>query len=285
MNFDEVRIENTNYCGYKCFFCPREKMDREMGFMSLEDFELAVDSIHGHSGLVDLHGFGEPLLDKLLIKKIKHLKTALPNSKSRIYTTLGSIHPNISICELVESGLDEIQISFYGVNKISYKQTHGIDKFDAALKNLKELCFLKQKKNLKIHIVVRDFPTHTEIDAPYTNEELSNWCHLLTSLPVTTISREMHNYGEGRSYNKPGSEGVCSVTWGYRKRILQITWNLDVIPCCFDSNSSIIFGNLKTSRIDEIFSSLRYANFIEAHLNNQLEKYPVCFNCERCFKS
>ena len=96
--------------------------------------------------------------------------------------------------------------------------------------------------------------------------------------------REMHNYGGGREYNTPGTYTPCSVVWGFRRRVLQITWDLFVIPCCFDFNAEIKLGNLRTQSLEEIFSSLPYTNFIEDHIANRLEAYPVCVKCERCYR-
>ena len=114
-------------------------------------------------------------------------------------------------------------------------------------------------------------------------ESLDQW---LKDVGVKRINQHViHNYGGGRSYNDAGTQGVCSVVWGFRKRVLQITWDLDVIPCCFDSNSSVKFGNLQDSSLTEIYSNNIYQDFIEDHKKNTLEKYPVCDKCERCFKS
>ena len=69
-----------------------------------------------------------------------------------------------------------------------------------------------------------------------------------------------------------------------RRRILQVTWDLDVIPCCFDFNATVTFGNLREQSLAEIFAGETYRKFIEAHLANQIEVYPVCVGCERCFQ-
>src|SRR5437762_1537128 len=89
LTFEQIRIENTAHCSYHCFFCPREKLTREKGFMPVEDFELVLSRIGDHNGRVDLHGFGEPLLDRFLTKKVHILKKKWPNAVPSIYTTLG----------------------------------------------------------------------------------------------------------------------------------------------------------------------------------------------------
>ena len=39
----DIRIETTNACGYRCVFCPREKMTRKIGSMSENDFSLVLN--------------------------------------------------------------------------------------------------------------------------------------------------------------------------------------------------------------------------------------------------
>ena len=89
--YDEVRIENTNHCGYKCFFCPREELSRAKGYMSLSDLDLVLDRVDDHRGQVDLHGFGEPLLDTLLPEKVRKVSSKWPEAKTRIISTLGFV--------------------------------------------------------------------------------------------------------------------------------------------------------------------------------------------------
>ena len=91
----------------------------------------------------------------------------------------------------------------------------------------------------------------------------------------------VHNYSSGRSYNQPNQERMCPVIDGKRKNILNITWDLNVIPCCFDFNATIRFGNLRNQTLEEIFLSPEYLSFVIAHKSNELSAYSVCQNCEK----
>ena len=74
---------------------------------------------------------------------------------------------------------------------------------------------------------------------------------------------------------------MCSVISGKRENILNITWDLNVIPCCYDFNATIPFGNLRKQSLEEIFSSSEYLTFVFAHRTDNLAAYPVCQNCEK----
>jgi len=287
LRFSEVRIENTNRCGYRCFFCPREELTRRRGVMTLEDLSLVLDRVGGHEGLVDLHGFGEPLLDKLLPEKIALVASRWPSAEPRFFSTLGvKVEPDY-FTRLVRAGLRHVEVSFYGFDAASYRGAHGADRYEVARENLTRLCEAQRDSGGRLKVVVRAFPRHDTVRQPgATPERLAEFHGWLDRLGVSVLrERDLHNYGSGRSYNEAGKGTPCSVVWGYRRRVLQVTWDLWVIPCCFDSDAAIRLGNLRSQSLEEIFSGPAYAEFIRCHVEERLENYPLCLTCERCFKA
>lgn len=287
LQFSEVRIENTNRCGYHCFFCPREKLERDQGVMPLEDLALVLDRVGEHQGLVDLHGFGEPLLDKLLPAKIELVTSRWPEAEPRFYSTLGvKVQPDY-FQRLAEAGLRHVEVSFYGFDRESYWQAHGSDRYAVARANLIRLCEVQKNSAGALQVVVRAFPKSDLVKQPGATPQLLDEFHLwLQSLGIRVLrERELHNYGKGRNYNAAGAELPCSIVWGYRRRILQVTWDLYVIPCCFDFNADMKLGNLRTQSLAEIFSGPQYTEFIQSHVDNRLWGYPVCGACERCHRA
>jgi MoaA/NifB/PqqE/SkfB family radical SAM enzyme len=285
--FEEVRIENTNRCHYHCFFCPREKLTREQGFMPVEDLALVLDRIGEHAGGVDLHGFGEPLLDRALARKLELVRSRWPEARPRIFSTLGvRVKPGY-FQELVDAGLRSIEVSFYGFDRETYQQVHQADLYDLARGNLIALCETRHAVGERLEVIVRAFPSHPEVRQPGANaERIQEFCSWLDSLGVTVYrERDLHNYGSGRTYNSVQEQLPCSVAWGFRRRVLQVTWDLFVIPCCFDSNAEVKLGNLRSQTLPEIFQSDFYRDFIQSHLENRLEDYPVCQACDRCHKA
>jgi MoaA/NifB/PqqE/SkfB family radical SAM enzyme len=247
---------------------------------------LVLDRVGDHEGLIDLHGFGEPLLDKLLPDKIAMVSSRLPKARPRFYSTLGVKVPPDYFSRLVAAGLRHVEVSFYGFDAESYFQAHGSRRYEVARENLIRLCEVQRTSAGKVNVVVRAFPKHDMIKQPGANpqrvEEFHQW---LDRLGVEVYrERDLHNYGNGRQYNEAGRGVPCSVVWGYRRRVLQITWDLYVIPCCFDSNAEVRLGNLRTHSLEEVFSSPGYVEFIQDHIEDRLEAYPVCAKCERCYR-
>lgn len=275
--FAEIHIENTNSCGYKCVMCPRDKHTRQIGFMPVEDVLLILDRIGSFDRHFHLHGFGEPLLDRKLPEKIKLIKKRLPKSTTQIISTLGVTHSEDYFRNLVDSGLDYIIVSFYGFSKESYQNVHGFNGFEKAKQNLQTLSAMKGK-GFEIFVKIPAKNVFSSLPVADGREPFIQW---LQNLGVKVGEMPyVHNFGDGRNYNSP-SERMCPVINGQRKNILNITWDLKVIPCCYDFNASIPFGNLRTQSLEEIFNSPEYFQFVLSHQTNQLSKYPICQNCEK----
>jgi MoaA/NifB/PqqE/SkfB family radical SAM enzyme len=276
--FDEVRIENTNKCFYKCFFCPREKLSRPTGFMSTSDLRLVIERVGPHRGKVDLHGYGEPLLDPNLKEKVRLVRNLWPLSELRIYSTLGVELAADYFDELFDAGLDILEVSYYGRDEPEYRKIHGSGNYAVATLNLNRAIAANPHR-----VVLRLMPSSFKTDQVFgLSSQRKILEHLAESSGVKVIrERALHNWGSGRKFNMPGNK-ICSVVSGYRSRVLQITWDLNVIPCCFDFNASIVLGNLRSHSVREILESHIYRLFIESHKSGSLEAYPVCAGCERC---
>lgn len=283
-NFVEIRIENTNACGYKCVMCPRDKQTRELGYMSLGDFETVLQRLpRSFKGMFHLHGFGEPLLDRKLAEKIELLKKTFPECYSAIFSTLGVKLKEELLERLVCSGLNYIMISWYGYTKEAYQKIHQFDGFELAQKNI---AFLSEKiKELKAPLVLclKIAQPIIQSSLPMAEdrgrEEFVRWAKDL-GCEVQPWGH-VHNYGDGRKYNTADDERVCPVVEGNRRNILHITWDLNVIPCCFDYNATISFGNLRKNTLEEIFSSPVYFHFIVQQKIKTFAAFPVCQNCEK----
>ncbi|MES2272633.1 MAG: SPASM domain-containing protein [Chlamydiota bacterium] len=281
--FQEIHIENTNSCGYKCVMCPREQQSRKIGFMSLDDFSFLLDRIGPFEGHFHLHGFGEPLLDRLLAQKIKLLKGKSPQAVTQIFSTLGVRVKEDCFTELAQAGLDSLGISMYGFQQDEYKKVHGYDGLELVKRNLGLLSQAMKLPGVSLDAAIKIPAASISSTLPIApSPEKEAFCIWAQTLGFKIKQWPyVHNYGNGRNYNAPNQEKMCPVINGRRKNILNITWDLNVIPCCYDFNASIRFGNLREKTLAEIFSSPEYFKFLIAHKTGDLSAYPVCQTCEK----
>lgn len=284
-DFQEIRIENTNRCGYSCVFCPREKMDRPQDIMPMDDFGLVMQRIGDYhpdyQNWFHLHGFGEPLLDKYLPEKIVIAKAMFPKAKTFLVTTLGVSVGEDYLRALINNGLDMMTVSFYASEREKYKAVTGTSMFDTALKNL-----------ITVGNIVKSLPRYMNVTVTGDMEGIADkvgvesrsapWLKkLMENYGFNFFYPKVHNYGSGRAYNPADLQGLCTVFNGARRNILQITWDLNVKPCTFDFNASMKLGNLRMQGIAEIFNEKPYRELALAQATNDLSRYPACANCDR----
>ena len=69
---ESIFIEPTNTCNLKCPLCPTGsgKMKRRKGFLSFENFKKIIDEIGDYIYYLTLTNYGEPFLNKNILKII-----------------------------------------------------------------------------------------------------------------------------------------------------------------------------------------------------------------------
>lgn len=266
----EVRIENTNHCNASCTMCPREKITRAEGFMSLELFKrLANECAAGGTKEMHLEGFGEPLLDKQIVEKIRYAKK-VGIKKTLIVTNASLLNKHIAK-QLLSSGLDKLKISFYGTNKEEYEQVHRGLSYDKVRENIMRLLELRRQlgdSTLKVSIKyigqMRKFPKFA--------------CQWGTQAKVQ-FSR-FHNYSYGRKYIKVKNKRkrVCAMV---ANPIMQILWDGRVVPCCYDFNGVIILGDVNHNSMREVWNSPQYKQFRRLHREYEFDRLPLCKSCDK----
>ena len=284
VEFAQINIEVTNKCSNKCYFCPRDQHTRDQGVMPFEDFVLAVDRIRESSGeyvrRVDVQSFGESVLDKGLPRKIRHLSAALPYAYITLFSTLAMPLAEDYLLRILTSGLDEFVISLYAITPEDFEQIYGYKGYENMQRNLSVLADLNRLLDSPVRLVAK-LP-HASM---YSEKGLSGWREKREALievckpfGFTFVESEFSNFGGGRDYNAP-AKGICSIIQA-AKRGMVITWNLEVTPCCLDFNNSMPLGNLRSQSIREIFHGQAYRDFVQAHLDDHLQAYPVCAKCD-----
>ena len=287
--FEEIRIENTNICPLNCITCPREKMSRVKGRMSYAAFVDICNFISGYIAspnvrYFDVHGYGEPVIDNEIIKKIRYVKNTFPKVRTRMVSSL-YVATFKFLEDLIDSGLDELIISCYGASESDYQLIHGRTNYMNVRHNIEHIVKKNKEFGSTLMIIFEnlDFSHVLSSDQESSRKKiLNNWQKSLDCYGV--VVRNIvppHNWGSAYQYRNV-SPSVCYIVSVFRSRVLQVTWNGDVIPCCFDYNADVVFGNLFENDLESIFNSSKYREFILCHKKNKLECFPPCRLCNRC---
>lgn len=110
--FKSVEIETTSICNRKCTYCPNYSNKRPYGYMEDELFYKIIDELSeiGFSGRFSPHFYGEPLLDKRIVKFIDYTRKRLPNVFIKLFTN-GDLLTYDLFLKLITAGIDVFRIA------------------------------------------------------------------------------------------------------------------------------------------------------------------------------
>lgn len=242
-----------------------------MGTMSLEVFRSIVDQLDP-STLKDLHlqGFGEPLLDKHFVHKIRYAREKLPHTRL-LFVTNASILQGDLARDIIQSGVDKIKVSFYGVNAAEYEDIHRGLKYEQTKRNI--LDFIQLKRELRSRKPI--------LSVKYIGPIRNYARFMIQWLGRTKVEfSHLHNYGTGRSYNpqRRHKKVLCPMI---SRPIMQILWNGDVVPCCYDFNDEFIIGNVIKDGVKAVWESERYNRLRQINRENKITSIHLCRNCDK----
>jgi len=287
-------IGTTNICNMSCYFCPRTKnppkvlksMDVSM-FSSIakqikpfNDEEWALwegfvreiykiskfDMGENHFFLyilprvVQLHLFGEPLLDKNIDKHIK----ILTDEKLDSYFSCNPSNMNITKLEkCFDNGLGFIKFSVDSIFDDQQKKIRGKkSNFSTAFKNIIKLAELKEKMNYKTQIIV------TMIDLGLEDQE-QQFVTLSELLKDTGVYYYLKSQNS-KWYNSENQKQNISIHWNEPCRSPWVSMSFDpfgnAVECQESYESHYIFGNVKNKSLYDIWNGEDYKNFREKHI-------------------
>lgn len=272
----EVRYEVTDNCNASCIMCPRDKHEhaRDHGIMDQAKYEKSIDEVAALGAKkVVLTGFGEPMLDRRLEKKISYARS---KGLSTYIISNGSALNSKRARTLLEAGLDEMRISFYGMRTETYNAVmQGLD-FDRTMKGLLEFLKLRDEMGAKtkVQISYLELPENKGDEVAFREF----WEPKVDAIEIW----KPHNFGDGRDYRDRDPALEHKTTCGRPENgPLQIQWNGEVIPCCYDYNNQIILGNAFETPVLEILNGPKYRLLRYAHRAKEFGLFPYCDQCDQ----
>ena len=194
--FPYIRLSITDVCNFKCGYClpngyQKDKSDNRT-FLSLEEVQrLAKGLSELGVSKIRLTG-GEPTVRKDFFDIVKILKQ---NSgiKKTVITTNGYKLDQLAE-QIIESGLDGINISIDSLDKNKFHQITGHDRLDEILRGIEKLQKLNFK-NIKINAVLLKGLNNSDKD-------FNEWANFLKSNDVDFRYIELMQTGDNLDYFK-----------------------------------------------------------------------------------
>lgn len=199
---DYVRISLTDRCNLRCIYCMPEdgiELLKHEDILRYEEI-LKLCSAFIKIGITTfkLTG-GEPLVRKGVPEFIKELK-ALPGTKEVTLTTNGILLEKMAN-ELIDSGIDRINVSLDTMDAEEFKRLTRFDKIDTVVSGIDKLINLGYG-NLKINTV----PIQ-----PIKPEDIIKLAELARKKPLSVRFIELMPIGEGTEYSGSSSKHILNI--------------------------------------------------------------------------
>lgn len=303
-------IETTNYCNMKCVFCARTiYMERKNIWIDDNLFEDLLDKVKVHknqdiddfsiwlknntnfdpeersengfyfsvvSRCLILHGYGEPFLDKFLIKR-------LDACKKRNIPTYFSCTPATMTVEkatkAMESGLTVLKFSLDALDDENIKSIRGKKaNYEESVKKILELIKIKKEKGYKTLLV----PCMIAINNDDKSKEMhKKFIDFWRDKDVYAYVKSQDNrwlFEQNKKLENKShySKQYCEYPW----TSLTVMAEGNVVPCTQISNNEIVLGNVNEQSLEEIWNSEKYKNFRKMHITGN---FPPKHKCkEKC---
>jgi hypothetical protein len=163
------------------------------------------------------------------------------------------------------------------MHKESYEKVMVGLNFDVTMKNLAGFLALREEMGSKrprlelSWLVLPENEEDTELFKEY-------WEPRADAIEIW----KPHNFGDGRSYRQRYEDTAMKNTCGRPENgPLQIQWNGEVIPCCYDYNNVIVLGNAFEEPVLDILNGEKYQLLRISHREKKFSLFPYCNQCDQ----
>lgn len=290
-------IEPTRFCNFKCFYCMHGTRGVEGGALDETGFELRNMDMDMFDKLVSevmkfktvpkricFSGLGEPLMNKNLPKMIKKLRDAGFENRIDVITNGYLLTPEMSD-ELLEAGINRVQVSIQGLTNEKYKEICNTDvDLNRIIENVKYFYGHEKKGQSTIFVKIIDAILEND-DKDKFFEMFGNICDTIFIEHLVIMQQQMGDHG-GKTDATRNLNGelvekreVCGVMFYF----FQVNIDGETFPCSTPGlPNSFSMGNVKENTLQEIWDGKKRNNLMKANLKIGYSKIPACSKCSSC---
>ena len=311
-----LAIENGVGCNFNCKMCALRHMKRPRGFITFKKFKYIYDQIK--PPYLNLTGYTDSFLNKDIFKMIKYGKAN--GSFVKMDTNAMIMTPETS-SNLLYSGVDEISISIDGSTQKIYGDICVNGDLEIVKENVRTLVKLRnaavkegwsklridvaivvQRDNIKdlvntiemiddlgvdeinptpvVEYDIKKFEDYLLLNTIHSLKEqlreIETSTTIIADLNIEPLYKYIEDYKKGEiKYDTP--DKVCYTPW----HNCYITWEGDVVPCCYFYDKQICFGNIFETPFKKIWNNDKYKAFREVKaISRDLKICQTCRNNE-----
>ena len=239
-------LEVTNICNLKCPFCLTGKGisgGRDTRHLSFDEAKDIIDAVGDYVYFMQVYTWGEPLLNKDLIRIIEYAKTK--NIYVMLSTNATAMTQNYNE-RLIASGLDYIMVAIDGGSDETYEKYRVGGNYTKVLANVNNLLELKTSKETDVPFVEWQFIVfrHNEHEVE-TTEDMAYKMGINKFTPLPAYVEDEAWAAQNEKYKtdfaNPERLRNCDRPWSH----------LNVRALNIDDNNNIL-GSYEDAHIDDV---------------------------------
>lgn len=261
--------------------------------MEQSTYQKLIDQLHEYLAYMILYFQGEPYLNPEFFDTIRYAHDR------KIYTATSTNAHFLSkenALKTIDSGLSRIIISMDGTDQASYekyriggnleKVLSGIENLMEAKKSLKSqtpyiiLQFLLFKHNIHQISEIRKLSKNLGVDKlEFKTAQVYDFEKGSALIPEEQQFSRYHINGKRNYKIKNDLLNKCWKMW----HSCVMTWDGDIVPCCFDKDAKYTMGNIHELSFKDIWNGEKYQDFRSRLFANRQE-IDICKNCTEGLK-
>lgn len=285
-----LSIEPTTACNLGCPECPSglKMFSRPTGNLKPELFEKIIDQVHQKLIYLTFYFQGEPFINKNFLRMVKYA------ADRKIFTSTSTNAHFIDEAvaeEIVHSGLDRLIISMDGTTQDVYEKYRVHGEVDKVLEGTKNIIAAKKRLKSATPVVIFQF-----LVVKHNEHQIDDLHTLADDLGVDEVAlktAQIYDYKNGSdllptdikySRYKKNASGIYEIKnklYNHCWRLWHsavITWDGDIVPCCFDKDAKYKMGTLEQHTFQDIWHNKTYKNFRNSIIQSR-KNIDICQNC------
>ena len=266
-----IEIETHSYCNRRCSYCPNVVGDRLGENIRMEEnvWRLVLDNLAeiGFQKNFVMNSYNEPLADRVILKRIKEARVALPHARLIIYTNGDYLDPAY-IEALADAGLNYMHISIHMRKDDQYSDLYAINR----------ILEISVRSGIAARIATVRANEYMIAHMPHPRMEIE--------LRGINFLRNGTDRGGLIADMKPTEKRSAPCFFPFAHFHIGFTGN--IVPCCHirsdrTEHEPYLIGNLRDyGSIFQAFASERAAAWRRELVGSQ-EKHSPCDTCTAAF--
>ncbi len=283
-----LSVEPTTLCNLRCpeCFTTQPSFTRPQGTLSKDLFQKILNDASTYSFYLNLYFQGEPFMNPDLVDFIAMAKHA------RFYTAIytnGNFLDDAMAEKLVNLQLDRLIISLDGTDAATYNEYRKNGNFENVLSGIQNLVAVKKRREkrhpfIELQFLLTKKNQHQQKEIKKLGKQLGVEKVTIKSFQLVTSNNAREWLPEKSKRYKTDKNGMVTLNSNLPNRCFRmwsscvITWDGNVVPCCFDKNASFTMGTMTNQSLNEIWKNEKYQIF-RNKVFSERKNIDICCNC------